>query len=148
MAFHYEKQHQQLAIDCPPKSYVSLRIEAFRCVFEADDERNFKSQFEKDSEKPKPPKRYNEMSDLEKCERMALSMFDSLDNAKRQFYFLRDEQQLNEKAYLWLGTRVARAELNESDGVNETPVNKFGHFNHHPALGFDYHKRFKIIFSL
>ena len=85
------------------------------------------------------------MSDLEKCDRMALSMFNSVENAEKQFFFLRDEQQLKENAYIWLGSNIAVGEIFESDGVNEILVNKFGHFNHHPVLDFNYHTRFKII---
>ncbi len=75
MEFHYQKEHYKIAVECPPKDYQKLEIVAYRWVFEQGDEKNFQSQYEKDSKRKKPPRRYNDMSDLEKCERMALSMF-------------------------------------------------------------------------
>ena len=145
MNFHYNEHHSKLTIDCPPKDYVPLNITAFRWVFAQNDEKNFQSQYEKDMKRKKPPKRYNDMTDLEKCERMALSMFISLELAENQFFFLRDEQNLQENAYLWLGENLAVGEISVFDGVNEIHPNKFGHFNHHPASGFDYHHTFQII---
>ena len=144
MIFHYKEQHKQLSIECPPIDYKPLNTVVYRWVFEEGDERNFQSQFEKDMNRKKPPRRYNEMSDLEKCDRMALSLFNSLESAEKQFKFLRDEQQLNENAYLWLGKNIAVGTIREEDGVNEIPANKFGHFNHHPIEGFNYHNRFQI----
>ena len=145
MTFHYKEHHNQLVVECPPKDYIPLNIVAYRWVFEQGDDYNFKSQFEKDMKRKKPPRRYNEMSDLEKCDRMALSMFNSLESAEKQFIFLRDEQQLNENAYIWLGKNISVGNIYEEDGVNEIPANKFGHFNHHPVVDFNYHIRFKII---
>lgn len=145
MDFHYYEHHNKLTIDCPPKDYMPLNIKAFRWVFGQNEEKNFQSQYEKDGKRKKPPKRYNDMTDLEKCERMALSMFVSFEWAENQFFFFRDNQNLQENAYLWLGESIAVGEILVSDGVNEVPANKFGHFNHHPALGFDYHNTFQII---
>jgi hypothetical protein len=142
MTFHYQDQYDKLLENCPPKDYKPLNIIAYRWIFEEDDTRNFQSQFEKQ------PKRYNDMSDLEKCDSMALSMFTSAENAEKQFLFLKIERRMNEKAYLLLGKHIAVGHLLEKDGVNEVPANKFGHFNHHPAIGYNYHDQFKIISNL
>ena len=145
MVFHYNKDHLTVATNCPPLDYKPLNINAYRWVFHQNNNQNFQSQYEKDMKRKNPPKRYNDMTDLEKCERMALSMFVSFERAENQFYFLRDEQNLQENAYLWLGESIAIGEILASDGVNEPKINKFGHFNHHPALDFDYHNKFIII---
>lgn len=145
MKFHYEEDHNTLATDCPPKAYQQLDITAYRWVFEQGNEKNFQSQYEKDMKRKKPPRRYNDMTDLERCDRMALSFFESFESAENQFIFLRDIQNLREKAYIWLGINIAMGEITPEDGVNEIPPNKHGHFNHHPAEGFDYPNKFQII---
>ena len=147
MDFHYNEHHRKLTVDCPPKDYKPLNITVYRWVFQPNDDKNFQSQYEKDMKRKKPPKRYNDMTDLEKCERMALSMFISFEFAESQFLFLRDEQNLQENAYLWLGENIAVGEIFVSDGVNEIPANQFGHFNHHPAANVDYHNKFEIKYS-
>lgn len=145
MNFHYNEHHNKLTIDCPPKDYKPLNMMVFRWIFQQNDEKNFQSQYDKDMKRKSPPKRYNDITDLEKCERMALSMFITYESAEKQFFFLRDEMKLNENAYLWLGEHIAMGEISVLDGVNETPANKFGHFNHHPSIGFDYKNKFEII---
>ena len=147
MRFHYQNDYDKLSIDCPPKSYKPQRIRAFRWVFEdIKDERNFQSHYEKHSKHPKPPKRYNDMSDVDKCDSMALSMFNSLENARKRFLFLKDEPPypMKENAFRFLGTHIAVGNINEQDGVNEEPDRK-GHFNHHPMENFDYKTRFNIL---
>jgi hypothetical protein len=148
MNFYYAEQHRQLLVDCPPKDYKSLNIIAYRWIFDQDDVFNYQSQFEKDMNRKKPPRRYNDMSDLEKCDRMALSMFTSKESAENQFNFFKIVQQMGENAYLYLGKHIAMGTIEEKDGVNEIPANKFGHFNHHPVAGFNYHQQFKIISKL
>lgn len=138
MTFHYEKEYRKLKENCPPSDYEPLNITAFRWIFEEGNVRNFQSQFEKN------PKRYNDISDLEKCDSMALSMFNSAENARKQFLFLKNERRMNENAYRLLGKYIAVGHIKENDGVNEVPANKFGHFNHHPAADFNYHNQFKI----
>jgi hypothetical protein len=147
MKFLYETDFQQLKVDCPPTNYKPLNIKAYRWVYGAGDERNFQSQYEKDSKRKNPPKRYNDMSDLEKCERMALSFFVSLEFAEKNFFFWRDVQKMRENAYKFLGTGIAMGEISVSDGVNEIPADKRGHFNHHPAASVHYSNTFKIIVS-
>lgn len=150
MQFHYQTDYDKLNVDCPPKSYKPKNLKAFRWVFEdTQDQRNFQSQYEKHMKSPKPPKRYNDMSDIDKCDAMALSMFISLEYARKRFLFLKNEQPqpMNENAFRFLGTHIAVGDINEQDGVNEEPDRK-GHFNHHPVKYFDYKIRFKIIESL
>ena len=150
MRFHYQNDYDKLSVDCPPKSYTPKRMKAFRWVFEdIKDGRNFQSQYEKHTKQPKPPKRYNDMSDAHKCDNMALSMFNSLENARKRFFFLKNEQPqpMNNNAYRFLGTHIAEGEIDEEDGVNQEPDRK-GHFNHHPVENFDYSIKFNNIESL
>jgi hypothetical protein len=150
MQYHYQNDYDKLSTDCPPKSYKPNNLKAFRWVFEnITDERNFQSQYEKHTKNPKPPKRYNDMNDLDKCEAMALSMFISLEFARKRFFFLKNEQPhpMNENAFRFLGSQIAEGNITEQDGVNQEPDRK-GHFNHHPVEHFDYKTRFKIIESL
>ncbi len=149
MKFHYQNDYDKLGVNCPPVSYKPMNLKAFRWVFEIGDERNFQSQYEKHTKSPKPPKRYNDMNDVDKCEAMALSMFSSAEFARKRFLFLKNEQPqpMNENAFRFLGRHIAVGDINEQDGVNEKPDRK-GHFNHHPIAHFDYKTRFKIIESL
>ena len=150
MIFHYQNDYDKLNVECPPKSYKQSDIRAFRWVFnDIGNEKNFQSQYEKHYKYSKPPKRYNDMTDTDKCSNMALSMFNSLENARKRFLFLKNEQPvpMNENAYKFLGTHISVGEILKYDGVNEEPDRK-GHFNHHPIEGFDYTTRFTIIESL
>ncbi len=59
---------------------------------------------------------------------LALSFFNSEQAAKDRFdYFL---QKNGKKIYKRFGTQIAKCEITENDGLNETP-NDIGHFNHH-----------------
>ena len=102
-------------------------------------EDNFKSQYHK------KPKRFNNKNDDEKCEAMALSMFDTVENAQNRFEFLRENMRVN--AYKVLGTQIAKGEITSEDGVNGK-INRYGHFNHHPYTDRKYEQRFVIIASL
>lgn len=146
MKYHYEKHHKILSVECPPKDYQPENTLAYRWVFDdIKDQRNFISQYEK-----KPP-RFNAKSDFKRCEAMSLSMYKDLESAIGSFYFFKEEQQMNEKVFRILGTKIAKAALEESDGVNETSkdgatITK-GHFNHHPAEKHNYSEKFRIIAS-
>ena len=121
----------------------------FRWVFDdIDDEKNFKPRLYL-----LPDKRLEKIEletdtikrDTEKCGMLALSLFTSEMTARNRFnYFLVIQKKT---AYKIFGTHIAQADLTEQDGVNDEP-DKAGHFNHHPALGYAYEKRFLTISKL
>ncbi|MCC5944192.1 MAG: hypothetical protein JJT94_04605 [Bernardetiaceae bacterium] len=150
MDFKYKEHHKRLEVECPPKNYKSFRINAYRWVFEAGDERNFQTQYEKFMKRfpnpSKPPKRYNDISDLKKrgkkmCEDMAYSMYITAEEAEHSFIFLSERFPKAE-----FGKHIAFAEITEKDGVN-SEIDNNGHFNHHPFEPVDYENRFQIIAS-
>jgi hypothetical protein len=142
MEFLYKDKFTELNLtDCPPKYYEPKEMEeVFRWVFdEIGDERNFIAQIEKQ------PKRFLAKDNKMKCAALALSMFDSLENALSYFGFLK--KIMKEDPYLVLGTKVAAGKIGMEDGVNGT-IDTKGHFNHHPIKEHNYDKRFQIIQSL
>jgi hypothetical protein len=142
MDFLYQEKFDEHHLeDCPPKHYQAKDMaEVFRWVFDdMDDDRNFISQFEKN------PKRFLGKDAATKCAGLALSMFDSIENAKNRFKLVR--KMMKDKAFRDLGTHIAIGYISNKDGVSEEP-NKDGHFNHHPVKNHNYYQRFKIIQSL
>jgi hypothetical protein len=79
------------------------------------------------------------------CSSLALSLFDTAENAETRFNELRE--LLQQKVYTVLGTKIAVGHLTEQDGMNSACDEK-GHFNHHPVLTSRYNDRFKIIRNL
>ncbi len=127
MQYQYQKEHQNI-LNCPPANYQPLDKVAYRWVFVGNEIRNFQSQFEKN------PKRFNDLSDLEKCEGTALSLFDTAIQAKDRFDFLKNKgtRPMGNKACQNLGTHIAEIQITVNDGVSEVPSDSKGHFNHHP----------------
>lgn len=141
MEFKYEKEHNQLATQCPPNIYQNKSIEAYRWVFDdIENPINFTPQYFKN------PKRFLPLSDTKKCESMSLSLWDSKDSAKDIFNFLKQKFAGN-KAYKVLGTKIAKGSLKETDGVN-SPIREDGHFSHHQSKSTNYSTIFSIIESL
>ena len=149
MDFHYLEDFKKLTVICPPQSYKPKNMTTFRWVFDdIDDEKNFKprlyllpdNQLEEIELETDTIKR-----DTKKCGMLALSLFISEMNARNRFNYFMDSQ--GKKAYKRFGTHIAQADLTEQDGVNDEP-DKAGHFNHHPALGYAYEKRFLTISKL
>jgi len=94
----------------------------------------------------KPPKRYNDISDLEKrgikmCEDMAYSMYITAEKAEEGFVFLSERFPKAD-----FGKHIAFAKLNEKDGVNGE-IDENGHYNHHPFEPMNYENRFEIVSS-
>ncbi len=150
MNYKYAEHHQRLQVECPPRAYKRINTDAFRWVFEDGDEKNFQTQYEKFMKNfpnpSNPPKRYNDISDLEKrgtkmCEDMAYSMYISAEKAAKSFSFL--SERFPKAAF---GKYIAFAKITEEDGVN-SDIDENGHFNHHPFVNDDYEKRFKIVAS-
>ncbi len=93
----------------------------------------------------KNPKRFNEKSDEERCMSMGLSFFDSLETAEQRFGQLK--KRLGQEAYKVLGSQIAQGQIQKDDGVN-SPVDKNGHFTHHPTMGFKYFEKIIIVKQL
>lgn len=138
MKFKFQEDYNKLAEQCPPKNYQPKQInEVFRWVFEdIEDERNFESQYHKN------PKRFQLKSDYEKCQALALSMFDNKNGAKERFSELLDD--MGSKIYKTIGNRISKGVITVESGVNGK-IERLGHFNHHPALQTDYTQIFQIL---
>ncbi len=142
MNFKYQKDYINLLPEiCPPENYVPLKNEnVYRWVFEdIRDPENFVPQYHKN------PKWFNNWNDTEKCKAMALSMFNSLENAENRFNTIK--LAIGEKVYKTLGNNIAKGQITENDGVNEE-VDENGHFNHHSSIEADYSNKFIIIKKL
>jgi hypothetical protein len=142
MKFQYQSEFDSLELkECPPNNYKAQNIEqVFRWVFDdMDDSRNFQPQYHKN------PKRFWGKTPEMICSSLALSMFDSAENAEIRFYELRE--LLQQKVYGILGTKIAVGKLTKQDGLN-SKLDEKGHFNHHPVVEGAYNQRFKIIKNL
>ena len=76
MELEFEVHYNSLSELCPPINYKPQYIEeVYRWVFDTiTDTRNFQSQYHKN------PKRFQLKRDKEKCDAIALSMFNNLEN--------------------------------------------------------------------
>ncbi len=140
MTFKYQFEISHLSIKCPPQNYKVVTITAFRWIFDGvNNENNFQPLYFKN------PKRANAFGDVEKCQSLGLSMFDSAENAIGQFNFLK--ARLGEMAYHVLGSSLAAGNINAEDGVADMPNNK-GHFTFHPSETCIFEDRFQLISAL
>ena len=103
-----------------------------------DDERNFVPQYFK------KPARFYLKSDSEKCTSIGLSLFDSEENAKRQFEEL--SKRFRHEAY-FMGQKVAKSTLLPDFGLTDKP-NRQGHFTLHPFEEVALKNHFSIVASL
>ena len=117
MDFKYQEHHKRLQAECRPKTYKPRNIDAYRRVFDDGDEQNFQTQYEtfmkRFSNPSKPPKRYNDISGLEKrgikmCEDMAYSMYITAEKAEEGFVFLSERFTKAD-----FGKHIVFAKLNE-----------------------------------
>lgn len=140
MIFRFQKDYDKLTEPCPPKQHQSRKMEeVYRWTFETiEDNRNFQSQYHKN------PKRFQQKSDIIKCQALGLSCFDSLEGAKERFLELFDD--IGEKVYQGMGCKIAKGSLFEADGVSGK-VERLGHFTYHPAQTVDLIARFTILES-
>jgi len=142
MNFKYQRDYINLLPEiCPPENYVPFNNEvAYRWVFdEITNPENFVPQYHKN------PKRFNNWSDKEKCKAMALSMFNTLENATNRFNAIK--LVTGDKVYKTLGCNIAKGQIITSDGVN-SEIDEKGHFNHHSSIETDYLNKFIIIEKL
>jgi len=139
--FLYGDNINQLS-NCPPECYAEVNVLAYRWIFDnISDERNFVPRYFS-----RPPK-YNWKNDEEKCKDLAISLFDSCNNAKSRFNFF--FKTMNNKAYQFLGTKIAECFLSHKDGVADIcDKDKFGHFNFHPYKNGNRLQNLKIVDEL
>jgi hypothetical protein len=137
MDFKYQDDYDTLQESCPPFHYKSEDIdEVFRWVFDNIlNPENFKSAFHK------KPQRYLVKNDIEKCDALALSMFDNSSGAKERYHILLEKTPNLGKT---LGTHLAKGSLSADDGVNGERED-YGHFNHHPSVAGNYYETFVVI---
>ncbi len=127
-------------VECPPSNYSSKKYNAFRFVFEdIKNKNNFKPVYYLN------PSRIENADPALKCKSLAISLFDSLENAKAKFQKLTARRPA--KMYKTIGTHLAFSELKEADGICDNSNND-GHISHYFVKGFDYQKRFAIIKKL
>jgi hypothetical protein len=140
MKFEYYGALGKLEPECPPPDREPVNLQAFRWVTDpAEQEDNYIPQI------LKAPYRYNDKTDLQKCDGYALSMFISLETVIARFDYFVD--LMNENAFANLGTHVASAQINVRDGVGSVP-GKNGHFNFHTAEDHGFAARFAIVAPL
>ena len=140
MTFKYQTELDQLSVKCPPETCKPMNGSAFRWVFERlEDKRNFQPLYFRN------PRRVNDFGDAEKCHALGLSMFDTEENAVRQFDFLKVRS--GETAYQVLRTNLASGKLTPNDGAASEPDKK-GHFTFHPSETCTFEDSFQIVAKL
>jgi len=123
--------------NCPPRQAQSQNLEAFRFVFtEINDERNFAPAF------IRKPSRRNEATDPAiTCNGYGLSMFDTLDNARKQYCaYLNSYPNFHKIA----GTHIAKGQISKDDGV-VTDKNGEGHFTLYEFEKANLSQKFSIV---
>jgi hypothetical protein len=121
--------------NCPPPEYQQVSMSAFRWIFEdINHENNFKPVL-----LIKPERINDKMFDSQerKCEGYALSLYDSLSNAKKAYERIRKR---NKNLPKMVGTHVAKIALAQTDGVAyecSRHKNNKGHFNFHESENTD-----------
>lgn len=134
MIFKYQTELDQLSVKCPPETCLPTNTSAFRWVFDdMNDVRNFLPVFFQN------PQRFLRKREEEKCLAIGLSMFDSVENAETRFRMMLDN--IGKAAYVRFGTKIATAELTNTDGVSSQP-DMSGHFTNYPLENHRYETRF------
>ena len=139
---NYKHQDELDAIEemCPPSDFTNKDIEAFRWVFdEIENPENFKPLAKKN------PARVLSMDDKSRCIAYSLSMFNSKQAAQSRFQFLL--RTMNDKAYKLLGTKIAKGNIVEINGVSSNS-DENGHFSHFQYESVDLTTIFKIVDNL
>ena len=108
MKFAFDNDYELLKQLCPPPEYAPIHLEnVYRWVFATiEDSRNFQTQYHKS------PKRFQNKTNAEKCEGLALSMFDDLERAKKRFKTL--AKRIGENVYTTLGQILQKVLLQKN----------------------------------
>ena len=125
-----------LFIKCPAENFIEKETNAYRWVFEEiEDERNFMPQY------LKQPKRFNTKPPKVICQSLGISLYHTKEHARKKFLFLK--RQLTEKAYEYLGTKIAEGQIKPIFGLTND-ANEEGHFTHYPYETIELKEYFKI----
>jgi len=136
MEFKYAEE-MALVDNCPPSNAVARETEAFRYVHEEiGNVRNFLCDC-----KLNPARK---LAENKRCSGLGLSFFDSEENARKAFEYLRER---NPKIGKSLGDKLALGHLRSEDGRMSQPNSK-GHFDLWEAVGVEFADRFEIIGDL
>lgn len=140
IVIHFKYEH---AIDdrenCPPAYYESREFTAYRFVFEEiNDKNNFLPVLEIKPKRINSPEFATEQA---KCLGYALSLFDSVENARRRY---RQISRYNKNFYKTVGTHIAGGRIEKQDGV-ASPVDDNGHVSLHEFEHADLSSKFRVI---
>lgn len=125
-----------LGIRCPAENFIEKETKAYRWVFDKiEDERNFMPQY------LKKPKRFNTKPPKVICQSLGLSLYFTEADARKKFLFLK--RQLTDKAYKYLGTKIAEGQIKPIFGLTND-INEEGHFTHYPYEAIELKDYFKI----
>lgn len=127
--------------NCPPDDYAELSMSAFRWIFEEGHEKEDNNFLPVLSISPKRLNSKMFKNDTVKCEGYALSLFDTLLNAKTVFS---KRIKRNKRFGNFVGEFVAEIILENTDGVGSefsTKTNNKGHFNFHEYENTDLSKK-------
>ena len=124
---------------CPPVECINTTVQAYRFTYESiNDEKNFQPVY------IKKPKRFNDKSDLDKCNAFGISLYQSEEQATFKFNSLRNIIQNIGKT---IGTHLAKGLIKDEFGVI-TPFDHEGHFDLHESDISNLHNAFTIIKKL
>lgn len=140
--YHYLISSLNITQPCPCQNSSELNIEAFRWTHsKIDHQENFLPAKILDEIKQVPP-RANVIDDYRKCTLCSISLFDSLENAKKKF----NSFNLNTRNKLGY-THIATGLLEITDGVG-TPIESNGHFEFFEYSNTDLASKFAIISTI
>jgi hypothetical protein len=139
MAWKYQKEIENIS-NCPPDNYEEKYKIAFRWVFkEVNHPNNFRPPLAIE------PTRINKgqfKNNPEKiCEGHALSLYDTVDNARASYLMLKKRRRKIEQT---LGTHIAKGVIAKTNGV-VSERDKYGHFNLHEYENIDLKSKFEWI---
>jgi hypothetical protein len=139
--FEYQENISQIT-NCPPSNYEEVNLISYRWIYEQlTNPKNFVPRYFS-----RPPK-YNWKDDEEKCKDLAISLFDTCENAVNRFKFFFKTMDI--KAYQYLGSKVAECIIKPTDGLSGVcDKDKYGHYNFHPYKGSNLFNNAKIVHEL
>ena len=137
MRFKYQVYLSELP-NCPPSDYERKNIQAFRFVFaDLSLENNFLPVLLQN------PKR-SFSDDEATCQAYGLSLFDTLENARKRYFTLKKSFRKIDKV---IGTHIAEGSIEEDDGV-VSKINSYGHFCLHEFEQTDLWVKFRLVMKI
>lgn len=142
MKFKYQEYIAQLSIQCPPSDYEPKEMQAFRFVFEANQE------LAKNNFLPilmiNPRRKLSPDTPAARCQGYALSLFDTKQNAEKRYSQLRE---INRNITKTLGTHLAEGFIDKTDGL-VSQIDSKGHLSLHEFENADLATKFQIVSCL